>query len=404
MSGEFVDDGFRTAAGPGEWGTEEIGPSEVERRAESVAAETRRLSKIDRTVYVDDRVTIPGFGASGPGCGEYRPTGVCESCGEATFAAHVCGKRTCPECWGSWAKESAMAATERVQAYRTTQPPDHKRQTGHFVYSPDETPTTMRELREMRTEAKETAVEKGVRGGSLVLHGWRLDDKTMEVCREQEPDRGAWVWLRETFGESWRDRVEWAPHVHVVGLMSPDMAEGGERGDSGVWHLIRTFDRYDGANDRNSHDDVFGAFRYLLSHAIVPGEETDDGLRSRSWFGELHGSKFSPEGEVEPWRLKRLRRVLEEVGEGVMTEESAEEYWEEQESAEVGECPCEGCEGVLIDVMQAGEYLRQAEPPPGVAKTMEVCYEYRMGRLQAPPGLRKPMCEEDARAVIEELR
>jgi hypothetical protein len=170
-----------------------------------------------------------------------------------------------------------------------------------------------------------------------------------------------------------------------------------------VWHLIRTLDRYEGCNDRNSHDDVYGAFRYLLSHAIVPDEETDDGLRSRSWFGELHGSKFSPEDSVEPWKLKRLRRVLEEVAEGVMTEESAQEYREEEESIEAGECPCDDCEGTLIDVMQADQYLRQAEPPPDVSRMMEVCHDYRMGRLQAPPGLRNPTCEEDAQELIEEL-
>jgi hypothetical protein len=404
VSSDWSDNGFRTVRGPGQYENETTGASEVELRAESVVAETERLSEYDRTVYADDRLTIPGFGSSGPGCGEYRPSGVCESCGEPTFAPHRCGTRTCGDCWGSWAKESSLAATERVQAYRTTQPPNHQRQTGHFVYSPNEVPTTLRGLREMRTAAKETAVEKGVRGGSLVLHGWRLSDEAMEIYREVEPDRGAWVWVRETFGGEWKTQVEWSPHVHVVGLMSPGMTEGGESGDSGVWHLIRTFDRYGGANDRNSHNDVYGAFRYLLSHAIVPGEETDDNIRSRSWFGELHGSKFSPEEEVEPWKLKRLRRVLEEVADGVMTDESAKEYREEEDSIEAGECPCDDCEGVVIEVMRLDEYLRQAEPPPEVAETMEVCHDYRMGRLQAPPGLRSPSCEDDARAVIEELR
>lgn len=402
MSSEFVDNGFRTVRGPGEIG-EEPSESEVELRAESVVAENERLSKYDRTVYAEDKLTLPGFGKPGPGCGEYRPSGVCESCGEPTFAPHVCGKRTCPDCWGSWAKESALAATERVQAFRETQPANHKRQTGHFVFSPDDVPRTLRGLRETRTEAKEVAKSKGVRGGSLVLHTHRLTEEVLTEYRAAEPKVGAWVWVRQEYGESWREVAVWSPHVHVVGLMSPEMSAGGDDGDGGVWHLIRTLDRYTGPNDRNSHDDVYGAFRYLLSHAAVPTEETDDGLRSRSWFGELHGSKFSPEESLEPWKLKRLRRVIEEVADGAITEEAAEEYREEEESLEAGECPCDDCGGVLIDVMRLDEYLRQAEPPPDVSRVMEVCHDYRMGRLQAPPGMRNPSSEEEAREVVKEL-
>lgn len=404
MSSEFVDTGFRTRDGPGEIEAErEPEPSEVELRAESVVAQNERLSEWNETVYARRYVSIPGFGESGPGCGEYRPSGVCETCGEATFAPHVCGKRTCPDCWGSWAKESAQTATERVQAFRETEPANHRRQTGHFVFSPEEPATTLRELRDVRTEAKEVAKKKGVRGGSLVLHTHRLTEEALAEYRATEREIGAWVWVREEYGEEWREVAEWAPHVHMIGLMSPEMSAGGEEGDGGVWHLIRTFEAYHGPTDRKSHDEVYGTFRYLLSHAGVPTEETDDGLRSRSWFGELHGSKFSPEEALEPWRLDRLRRVIEEVTNGAVTEEAAETYREEEESLETGECPAEECGGVLIEVMRVDEYLRQAEPPPEVARVMEVCYEYRMGRLQAPPGLRGPSSKEDAGRVIEEL-
>lgn len=394
----WSDSGFRTPDGPGEVASTKIEKSRPKLRAELIDEETSRLSDWDETVYADTKLTIPGFGESGPGCGEYRPTGVCESCGEVEYGPHVCGKRTCSDCWGSWAKETAMKATIRVQAFRETQPANHKRQTGHFVYSPSEPPTTLRGVKELRKEAYEVGKEKGVRGGSAVVHPWRIEESVLEQYRATEREMGAWVWVRETFGEEWTEQVEWSPHVHVIGLMSPDMDEG--RGDD-VWRLIRTLDRYHGANDRNSHDEVYGVFRYLMSHAAVP--QNSESLRSRTWFGELHGSVFSPESDCEEWKHERLKRVVEEVAEGVLTEAEAEQYQEEQEALDVGECPCAECEGVLIDVMRANEYLKRTEPPPEVANRLTTAYEWRMGVLMPPPGMKHPASQEEASEVLDHL-
>lgn len=402
MTDDWVDTGFRKADGPGEIEANTTRKqSAVIDRAESVGPEVERLAKYDRTVYAADHLTLPGFGESGEGCGEVRPVAVCETCGETEFGPHVCGNRGCPDCWGSWAKDSALTGAQTVQAFRLSQPADHHRQTGHFVYSPEDAPTTLSQLKRLRTEAADVAKEKGVRGGATVLHPWRVDASTKKVYREQEPDVGIWVWLRETFGESWREQVVWSPHVHVVGLMTPEMEPGDDRGD--VWALIDTFGRLDGAGDRDSHNEVYGAFRYLLSHAAVPAPSTEESLMSRTWFGELHGSKFTPEEVVAEWKLRRLERTLEEVTNRILTDEEAEAYWEEKESLDVGECPSEECGGVLIDVMRVPEYFERAEPPPEVSERMQTCHDWRMGRIRPPPGLQNPTCEEDARKVIKEL-
>ncbi|MFB6176064.1 MAG: hypothetical protein ABEI99_02770, partial [Halobaculum sp.] len=250
----------------------------------------------------------------------------------------------------------------RIQAFREKEPADYHRQTGHFVYSPSEPPQTLRELRELRKEAYETAKEKGVRGGTVVLHPWRLKDAVLERYRETETDVGAWVWVRKEYGENWREAAVWSPHAHVVGLMSPDMEPGKGSGD--VWHLIDTMGAYHGPNDKKSHDELYGTFRYLLSHALVPTEETDDNIRTRTWFGELHGSVFDPEEEIGTATYRRLKRVVNEVAERSPDEDRGESENDEEET----ECPVEDCEGEVIDVLETPRYLDSVDPPDIVSR------------------------------------
>jgi len=396
---DWTDNGFRKKGGPGELPDNSGNVSEVIERAESVPDEQERLSKHDKTVYWGPGVSIPGFGKSGPGCGEVRPTAVCNECGETEFGPHVCGRRTCPDCWGSWAKDSGTAATQRIQAERLTQPPNHRRQLGHFILSLAEMPTTRQELLDLRSEAAEVAKEKGVRGLMTVLHPWRVLPSVKADYEAADPHCGVWVWLREEYGDNWREAVYKSPHVHVIGLMTPNM-EAGEGND--VWHLIDTLSPLEGAADRESHNEVYGLVRYLLSHAAVPTEKGQP-FNTRTWAGDLAGAVFSPEEELPEETYTRLQRAVEEVAAGAVEESEVVEYREEQSSLEEGVCPCEDCSGVLIDVMRADEYLRQADPPPEAVERLEICYELRMGRIQAPAGLRHPTTVEECQELLEEL-
>jgi len=48
--------------------------------------------------------------------------------------------------------------------------------------------------------------------------------------------------------------------------------------------------------------------------------------------------------------------------------------------------------------------LRHNEPPPKVATRMEIAMEWRLGRREPPPGLKRPQTEEQAREAFEAMQ
>ena len=348
---------------------------------------------------------LPGQGEKGAGCGEWYPEAVCETCGEPTFSARSCGRRSCPDCWGMWAKESAVRPTVRIQAWRYTQPPDHRRQAAHAIISPTEGEIrTEKQYWDGRTKAAEMAKEKGWRGFTVIPHPFRVTKAGKERYREEDPEYGIWVWLRNDVRDMHR-YTYWSPHYHVVGATGKDM-EPAKDSDKWVYHFKRSVEPFAGIQGKKSHNDLYGLFRYLLSHTGYPEGSTQQVV---TWYGDLANSVFV-EDATEDWQhqkpsagvLSGLQRAVEEVA-GLPPEEQAEKAVDESESDDLGSCPCDGCDGVLIDVLDVSQYLRQNRPPPRVRRRMETALDWRLGRVQPPAGLKHPTTKSDAKEAFDAL-
>jgi len=388
-----VDAGFRASLPP-----EEDGRSRVAERAER-ATDRESLGR-----WGSEPWELPGFGEQGPRCGEYYPDGVCEG-GHVDWGNHQCGRRSCPRCWAVWARDGSVRATKRVQAFRYTQPADYRRQTAHAVVSP--------EAGEVRTErqywngvskAAEIAEAKGFRGFAVIPHPWRLSELGEELYEHVEPEHGKWVWIRWLLerSEHWRCLFEWSPHYHIVGLTTPDMEEGKDS-DEWAYHFIRSLGAFEGIRDSESHEEVYGLFRYLLSHTGYPEGSTKQVVR---WYGDLANSVFV-EDATEEWQYEKpsegvrdaLQREIEEVvGHAVEDDEEGDGDDEEEH-----ECEHEDCCEQVISVWDIDQYLRHVDPPREVREVMQVARDWRMGDLRLPPGMVGPETREHAEEAMDVL-
>jgi hypothetical protein len=200
--------------------------------------------------------------------------------------------------------------------------------------------------------------------------------------------------------------TKWSPHYHIIGATGADM-EPAKDGDEWVYQFKRSAEPFDGIRDRESHEDLYGLFRYLLSHTGFPEGST---RQTVTWYGDLANSVFV-ENATEEYQnqkpsegvLSALEREVEAVAgvSGEVDEGDAEAASDEGD--ETGECPAEDCEGMLIDVFDVRMYLRHNDPPPGVAKKMRLARDWRVGDVQPPPGLKNPRTVEEAREAWEEL-
>lgn len=383
-------------------------PPEPSRSARRAARSSAGEWDEDLGRWGSDTWNPPGFGEKGPRCGEWYPDAVCDECGHLDLGMRNCGRRSCPDCWGIWAKEAGVRATVRIQSFRYTQPDNHRRQVAHAVVAPPEgSVMNEREFYQGRKKAAEIASGKGFRGFAIVPHPWRVTEATKLEYQEADPDIGVWVWLRNEFSETeLRDRIYWSPHYHVIGATSTGM-EPGDASDEWLYEFIRSFERYKGIRDRGSHEDVYGAFRYLLSHTGFPEGSTRQAV---TWYGDLANSMFV-EDASEEWQIEKpsegvrsaTRREVEAVAGVIGDDERDESGVHGEESDDVGECPCDDCGGVLIHVFDVRTYLDYNEPPPGVTARMVAAYEWRMGDRLPPPGMRRPRTKEQAIEAFEAL-
>ncbi|MCD2205308.1 hypothetical protein, partial [Halobacterium sp. KA-6] len=259
---------------------------------------------------------LPGQGDRGARCGEWYPEAVCDSCADLSLGTHSCGRRSCPDCWGMWAKDSAVRATERIQQFRYTQPDDWHRQVAHAYVSPEEGDVmNERQYWEGRSKAAEIAEAKGWRGFTVIPHPYRVTDDGQERYNREDPDYGIWVWLRNDV-ENMERYTTWSPHYHIVGFPGADM-EPGKDSDEWLYQFKRSLSAFGGIHDKDSHEDVYGLFRYLLSHTGFPAESTK---QTTTWYGDLANSVFV-EDATEEWQNQKpsegvrrpLRREIEEV-------------------------------------------------------------------------------------------
>jgi hypothetical protein len=295
-----------------------------------------------------------------------------------------------------------MKRTKRLQGYRHTS--DFK-QAAHATVIFDDQAQTVWEVLENRSRAGEVAKEKGFQALDVMAHVARINEEGKKIVEENQADddpRNRYDFLKEEFTGRYHfglcnSLLKWDPHYHIIGVTSPDM-EPAKDSDPYVYRFFRSLPRYD-LHDLDSFEAVYGLYRYLLSHV---GLHEERNFQTVVGYGGLSNSTYE-EHEPEP-------RVMDKIEEKVakVADRGLEEIEEEPERAgpgeeELGECPAEECEGVLINIFRIPDYLEQADPPPNIRKRLLTAYEWRTGKAHPPPGLRNPRTREEAREAFEAM-
>lgn len=343
----------------------------------------------------DTSLTIPGQSEPPGECGTWGPREFCNCCGEVVIGPKRCQRRICEHCWMTWRGNRAAAITRRLAGARQDAEGAEKR-LSHVVVSPE--PGEVRTLvdwEQAKSQAYDLAKEKGISGGVLIPHGWRVTEDAKEVWRIKrdngDVDVGIWQWIRE-HDRSWRSLTYWSPHFHILGL-GADLDESNPEGDDGwIFSRIDSFDRFK-ITDEETYRPMFKAAAYLLSHA---GFEPDEGKQVVRWFGELANNQFSLEQLAEWVQSVIVRNVEKVAGYGVDDDDDGEKT-----------CSEEGCEGGLSPIWEAGYALTDPGWCDRIGRETEhrlaVAFEWAIGERRPPPGLKRPQTEQEAKEAFTEL-
>lgn len=364
------------------------------------------------SVYADTSLTIPGDSDPPAECGTWGPQTFCKSCGEPHFGPRKCERRECRDCELKWRLDRAGAATERLAGARRAGDGAEKRLVHAVASPPDPTADETAERERVRTltdwergkkKAYTLAKEKGVRGGVMVPHGWRVKSVAKRFYRELKgageiPDeRGIWEWVRER-PEDWRTLTFWSPHYHIIGL-AENVAESDPVADDG-WIFKRidhegrsAFPRFC-LTDEETYRPMFRAMTYLLSHA---GIEPEAGKQAIRWFGSLspgrHG--ISLDEELTDWERSIIARKVESLG-------------VKSESQDPSICQEPACEGSRAPIWSAGNALADPGWCDEIGRETEArlatAFEWAIGDVMPPPGLKYPSSETECMEAFEAIR
>jgi hypothetical protein len=366
---------------------------------------------LEVAIYGEQEWLLPGMGEGAPDCATWYPEEFCDEAGHVQLGQHLCGRRDCPRCWNSqWARPRTVSVVQRLAAARHIEEKGLARRTVHAAVSPAEgSVQSIEDFYSAKSEAVDIAKEHGIRGGLVVPHGYRVDEEHKRIFRakveagkwDPEEDGGIWRWVREN-RKDWRDQVKWSPHFHVVGLARD--VEGRERADGWVVENIKRgdshgLDPFESLHDEAGYEDMVRVVRYLLSHATF----TKEGNRQVvTWFGSVHGTNFDPEEELSEGAWRAIQRHVEEIVGGAADRSDGEGGGGEEEAET---CPVEECEGEMHPIWEAGEFLQQRRDdlPRENEHRLAKAYEWAVGDIQPPPGLKKPRTEEQAEEALEAL-
>jgi hypothetical protein len=208
------------------------------------------------------------------------------------------------------------------------------------------------ELWKTRSEAYDALEAAGVRGGAVVAHPYRTNERgntLYEIATtngEVEENTGRWKFLRE-LSDDWdelADYVEASPHYHALGA-APDVDGEAVPGDW-IVKRIQTAKAFHHIKDTEAYRDMIAPAYYVLTHAAdQPGRQTT------TYFGDVHPNTFDPEEELTASAWYQIQKEAEKA---------VKEYPEEGgEGSGVGaeECPREDCEAKVHDVVHLPELL-----------------------------------------------
>lgn len=360
--------------------------------------------------YAESSMSIPGKGEPGPGCGEWHVREFCDTCGELHGGPHRCHRRECPDCWRAWSGRRAEAIVRRIQSFRWSQEPGIGRRVVHAVASPPEGEIrSISDVRRYRQKAREKVKEKGMRGDVCILHGYRPTDETKAEFEALDGfEGGIWRYIREN-DRPWRKQTYWSPHFHFIGPCRDFEADDSD--DGWVVRRLSSPEPFYNLRDREAYTSLAKVATYLLSHATFESRQADDVEADRvtlkeavTWGGELHPSNFQADREISAGSLRVIERLSSEACRAVP---EAESEGEGSGPDEPEECPKDGCNGHLQSIWDARAFLQRKRNCDRIGREAErrltVAFEWRIGDVLPPPGLKRPSTEAEMWEAFEEL-
>jgi len=351
------------------------------RSAEEIDAARSAHYDLATEWVADTAYSIPGMSVRPDSCGNWYPYHVCDECGEPIFSESHCGLRRCPECWWEWVRETAKKIVTRIQAYRWAQADGLDRRLIHAMLSPEQKDDwTISRVDGMRSESYERAQEAGVTGGCALLHMWRTTDDLdgeFRAASEAGVADKKWKYLRETYGQGWRQATEVAPHVHQIATAPEFEPEQ----DGWVAKRVRTLDSMKSLSHPSSYEDVAGLAMYLLSHTAIA-----DGEQALRWFGDVYPGGFNPEEELSAGALETIERMAAEAVEPDGADDGDDtEPFQDDEECEAGTEGCPGQRMPIWDVPSARRMNWWDELDRETERRMTAAVDWMMGDLDPPP-------------------
>lgn len=333
------------------------------------------------TTYYEGSVRIPGHGSPPNRCRDLSPVGFCEM-GHVVLGQSSCGTRYCPDHWRDWVEDATVAMVARLAAYRQAQSMGPEMRLSHVVASPpQDRDYSARALWDTRSDAYEALHAAGVRGGSVVTHPYRTNDRGDELYRsakdagELEDGTGKWRFLRDaTEGPADLSRyTEASPHYHA--LAAAEDVDGAAAPEGWVVERIRTFDTFH-PRDTDAYRDMARTAYYVLTHGGV-----QDGRATRTTFGEIHS--FSPEEELTAAMWDRIQREAEKAVKTTLDDSEGSGHEPERE------CPHEECSHPVLELEHLPDRMDDDDWRAGIPRDrlarLRGTLVYYEGRADRPP-------------------
>jgi hypothetical protein len=339
-------------------------------------------------------LSIPGMEERPEGCGDWAPLKFCAECGDPRMVQKRCGRRVCPDCWYGWTQNTAENVVSRLAAARLAEPDGMGRRAVHAVISPPEGEcSTLAQQERARRRAYRLAEEHGIRGGVVVPHGYRVTAEALEEFGEQEEYSDPWLWLRDEYGEEYREKVYYSPHFHVLGLSRGVEASSPGEDDGWVVKRVRSFEAIRGAGRLAPYEDMAYVTLYVLSHVTFDPNQQKP---VTYWYGDLSTQMFEPTEAHSAGLWSAIERRTEEA----VTGERAGEM-------EPLECETDGCRGHILSMREVGRYLSRLDWRENINKKewrrLRAARDWVIGDQLPPPGLQHPKTPDEAEEALSVL-
>jgi len=257
-----------------------------------------------------------------------------------------------------------------------------KKRCRHFVVSPEpgDYPEDLEGLKQLRRDVYEFAKEKGVEGGVVIFHPFRiLPEAKDRLWDEIESENSEFKLWRKLLEKEWNEIlsfVYFAPHFHIIGV--------GAKGDH-TFEEAEGSDRFlwKGVGELSDSVSLGKCVMYLLSHT---GVFERSHYSSIVWFGSLSSSK---------WSLDRAQAKLRN-GSTVkeFTLDLVEDFVSETHEELNGSLECPNCGSGLVHISSAPDSWDKKDlefevelkvaydwwegsiPPPGDLESRSDCWEF----------------------------